>query len=172
VATHASDLAVALVAMDASLTLRDGAGERTVRLADFYRLPGDTPQVENDLRPGELITSVLVPPLEWARQSTYLKMKDRQSYGFALASAAVAVQLVGGTIRDVRVAVGGVATVPWRLTAVEDELRDKSLQRDVVEAAARLAPEGARPLTENQFKVTLMQRTIVRALMSLAGTNG
>lgn len=169
VATHASDLAVALVALDATLSLRGRAGTRTVRLADFYRLPGATPHVETDLRPGELIEAVRVPPLVLARHSTYLKLRDRRSYGFALASAAVGVHLVGDAIHDVRVAVGGVGTVPWRLPEVEDALRHRPMRRDVFEAAARRAVEGVRPLARNRFKVTLTQRVIVRALMDLAG---
>lgn len=169
VATHPSDLAVSLVALDAILNLVGPYGARQARLADFYRLPGDTPHLENDRRPGEVITSITVPPLSWARRSTYLKIRDRQSYDFALASAAVAVDLYGGVIRDVRVAVGGVGTRPWRLPVVEQHLRGRPLRVDVVEAAAVRAVDGARPLTQNAFKMTLVRRTIVRALMSLAG---
>jgi xanthine dehydrogenase YagS FAD-binding subunit len=172
VATHASDLAVALVALDAWLSLDGRTGPRTVRLADFYRLPGSTPQVENDLRPGELITAVRIPPLPWFTRSAYLKLRDRRSYGFALASAAVAVDLAGGLVRDVRVAAGGVATVPWRLPAVEQALRGRPLRQDVVESAARFAVTGARPLAGNRFKVALVQRAIARAVMSLGGSNG
>jgi xanthine dehydrogenase YagS FAD-binding subunit len=168
-ATHASDLAVALVALDASVHLVGRGGSREMRLADFYRLPGNTPHLENDLQPGELITEVTVPPLAWARRSTYLKVRDRQSYEFALASAAVAVDLRGTTIQDVRLAVGGVGTRPWRLPTVEDALRNRPLRQDVVESAAARAVEGARPLAQNRFKLALLQRTIVRALMSLAG---
>lgn len=167
VSTHPSDLAVALVALDASVELRGRSGKRSVRLADFYLLPGDTPHREFALREGELITDVVVPRLRWARRSTYLKIRDRSSYEFALASAAVAVDLAGGRIRDVRVAAGGVGTKPWRLPAVEQALRGKALRRDVVEAAATRAVAGARPLEHNAFKVTLLQRTIVRSLMSL-----
>ncbi|MCT9929835.1 xanthine dehydrogenase family protein subunit M [Planotetraspora sp. A-T 1434] len=165
-ATHASDVAVALVALDASVRLRGRDGERSVRLADFYLLPGDTPHVENRLRPGELITEVIVPRLQWARHSTYVKVRDRQSYEFALASAAVAVDLRGGKVRDARVAVGGVGTVPWRLPAVEAALRaGQSFER-----ASALAAEGARPLAGNSFKVELVQRTVLRALMEVAGS--
>ncbi|MGP3962228.1 FAD binding domain-containing protein [Nonomuraea sp. 3N208] len=167
-ATHASDVAVALVALDASVRLRGAAeldGERTVPLADFYLRPGDTPHMENVLAPGELITEVIVPPLEWARHSVYVKVRDRQSYEFALASAAVAVELRGGAVHDARVAVGGVGTVPWRLPAVEAALRAGRSH----EAAAALAAEGARPLAGNAFKVTLVQRVILRALTELAG---
>ncbi|QYN38737.1 xanthine dehydrogenase family protein subunit M [Pseudonocardia sp. DSM 110487] len=169
VSTHPSDLAVALVALDASVELRDRANTRTVPLADFFLLPGDTPHLEHDLRPSELITGVLVPRLAWARRSTYLKIRDRVSYEFALASVAVAADLVGPTIRDVRLAVGGVSTRPWRLPAVEDALRNQPLRQDVVEAAAARAVADARPLAHNEFKVTLLQRTIVRAVMGLGG---
>ncbi|TDC84005.1 xanthine dehydrogenase family protein subunit M [Micromonospora sp. KC606] len=169
VSTHPSDLAVALVALDAAVQLRDRSGVRTVRLADFYRLPGTTPHLEHDLRPGELVTGVMVPRLDWARRSTYLKIRDRTSYEFALTSAAVAVNLSGRTIRDVRLAVGGVGTRPWRLPAVEDALRNRPLRQDVVEAAAARAVADARPLAHNRFKVSLVQRTIVRAVMSLKG---
>jgi xanthine dehydrogenase YagS FAD-binding subunit len=168
-ATHASDLAVALVAMDASLTLRSRDGERGVKIADFYRLPENTPHLENQLRPGELITAITVPRLPWARRSTYVKIKDRQSFDFALTSAAVALDLRGRLVHDARVAVGGVATVPWRLPAVEDALKGLPAGRATFEAAAALAADGAQPLTQNGFKVTLVQRTIVRALLSLGG---
>jgi xanthine dehydrogenase YagS FAD-binding subunit len=164
VATHPSDLAVALVALDASLRIHGRRGDRLVRLADFYRLPGDTPQIENQLQPGELVTEVVVPALVWARRSTYVKIRDRQSYEFALASAAVALDLRGHTIHDARVAVGGVGTVPWRLPAVERALRGKRPSPAAFESAAALAVDGARPLAHNGFKVTLVQRTIVRAL--------
>jgi xanthine dehydrogenase YagS FAD-binding subunit len=169
VSTHPSDMAVALVALDAVVELRDRSSTRTVPLADFFRLPGNTPNLEHDLRPGELVTGVLVPRLDRASRSTYLKIRDRTSYEFALASAAVVLDLAGQTVRDVRLAVGGVGTRPWRLPAVEDALRNRPLRQDVVEAAATLAVAGARPLAHNQFKVTLLQRTIVRAVMSLKG---
>ncbi|RSM56179.1 FAD-binding molybdopterin dehydrogenase [Amycolatopsis sp. WAC 01376] len=168
VSTHPSDLAVALVALDASVRLTGRDGSRDVRLAEFYRLPGTTPHLENDLRPGELVTEVTVPLLGWANRSTYVKVRDRSSYEFALASAAAAVLVRGGVVRDVRLAAGGVGTRPWRLAAVEDALRGKPLRLDVVEKAAALATEGARPLAHNGFKVPLLRRTITRALMKLA----
>jgi xanthine dehydrogenase YagS FAD-binding subunit len=168
-ATHASDLAVALVALDASVRLQSHRGERVIRLAEFYRLPEATPHLENQLQPGELITEVLVSRLPWARQSTYVKVRDRQSYEFAVTSAAVAIRMRGETVEDVRIAVGGVGTRPWRLPAVEAALRGRPATQQGFEAAAELAAEGARPLAHNGFKVTLMQRTIVRALLSVAG---
>lgn len=167
VATHASDVAVAFTALDAELRLISEAGERTVKLADFYRPPGDSPAVENDLRPGELIAEVVVPRLDWASRSTYVKVRDRQSYEFALGSAAVALDVRDDQIADARVAVGGVATVPWRLTAVEAALRGAPVTLESFEDAASLAAEGARPLASNGFKVPLLRRTVVRALLEL-----
>jgi xanthine dehydrogenase YagS FAD-binding subunit len=165
VATHASDLAVALVALDAEIRLASASGTRTVRLDGFYRLPGGTPEVENDLRPGELITEVVVPRLDWAQRSTYVKVRDRQSYEFALCSAAVALDIRGSRVADARVAVGGVATRPWRLAAVEEALRGAPATTEAFEDAAAVAAEGARPLPGNAFKVSLLKRTIVRALI-------
>ncbi|MFI9450632.1 FAD binding domain-containing protein [Amycolatopsis sp. NPDC052450] len=167
VATHASDVAVALVALDARLRLVSATGTRTVELASFYRLPGDTPEVETDLQPGELIAEVVVPRLDWASNSTYVKVRDRQSYEFALCSAAVALRVEGSRIVDARVAAGGVATVPWRLAAVEEALRGAPATVSAFEDAAALAAEGARPLAANGFKTSLLRRTIVRALLEL-----
>ncbi|WP_033290364.1 FAD binding domain-containing protein [Amycolatopsis jejuensis] len=167
VATHASDVAVALVALDAEVVLASASGSRTVALADFYREPGDTPEVEHDLRPGELITEVRVPQLDWAQNSTYVKIRDRQSYEFALCSAAVALDIQGGKIVDARVAAGGVATVPWRLPAVEEALRGAALTEKSFEEAASAAVAGASPLSGNAFKPSLLKRTIVRALLEL-----
>ncbi|TDP95016.1 FAD binding domain-containing protein [Labedaea rhizosphaerae] len=171
VATHPSDLAVALVALDAQIRLAGPDGIRTVALAEFYRLPGDTPELEHDLREGELITEVVVPRLDWAANSTYVKVRDRESYEFALCSAAVALDVHDGVIRDARVAVGGVATVPWRLPGVEAALRGAPLTEDAFQQAAALATEGARPLPENGFKTKLLPRTLVRALHELTEEN-
>ena len=167
VATHASDVAVALAALDAEVVLTSAEGVRTVALSDFYRVPGDTPEIEHDLRPGELITEVRVPRLDWAENSTYLKIRDRQSYEFALCSAAVALDIQDGKIADARVAVGGVATVPWRLPAVEAALRGAELTEEAFAAAAAAAVDGAKPLSGNAFKPSLLKRTIVRALLEL-----
>ncbi|WP_027944404.1 FAD binding domain-containing protein [Amycolatopsis taiwanensis] len=169
VATHASDVAVALVALGAEIRLASAGRTRTVKLADFYRTPGETPEVENDLRPGELITEVLVPRLDWASRSTYVKVRDRQSYEFALCSVAVALDIQDSRIVDARVAAGGVATVPWRLVAVEAALRGAPVALESFEDAASVAADGARPLSANGFKVSLLKRTIVRALLELTG---
>ncbi|WP_410663798.1 FAD binding domain-containing protein [Amycolatopsis sp. lyj-84] len=167
VATHASDVAVALVALDARLRLVSATGSRTVELGSFYRQPGETPEVENDLRPGELIAEVVVPRLDWASNSTYVKVRDRQSYEFALCSAAVALHVEDSRIVDARVAVGGVATVPWRLPEVEAALRGAPATVSAFEDAAALAVQNARPLAANGFKTSLLPRTIVRALLEL-----
>lgn len=167
VATHASDVAVALVALDAEVVLAGAEGARTVPLTEFYRQPGETPEIEHDLRPGELITEVRVPRLDWAENSTYVKIRDRQSYEFALCSAAVALDVRDGKIADARVAAGGVGTVPWRLPAVEEALRGAELTEEAFAAAAAVAVEGAKPLSGNVFKPSLLKRTIVRALLEL-----
>ena len=167
VATHPSDLAVALVALDASIRIQNGSDERLIKLDDFYLLPGDTPDRENQLQPGELITEVRVPRLPWARKSAYLKIRDRESYEFALSAAAVALDLDGDRIRDIRIAVGGVGTKPWNLPKVRDALVGKPLNQETFATAARFAIEGAAPLTQNGYKVDLVQRTIVRALKDL-----
>ncbi len=169
VATHASDLAVALVALDAEVRLQSAAGDRSLALDDFYRLPGGTPEKENELRPGELITEVHVPFLLWARKSAYLKIRDRDSYEFALTSAAVALDIDGDQVRDARIAVGGVGTKPWKLPAVSEALIGKTLNRKTITAAAELAGAGAKPLRHNRYKVDLVQRTVARALLNLGG---
>lgn len=167
VATHPSDLAVALVALDATVSVASMSGERTIDLEHFYALPGETPHIENALRPGELIVRVAVPSGAHAVHSAYLKVRDRQSYEFALVSAAVALVTERGLVREARVAVGGVATQPWRLRDVEKALVGTAPNRESFAAAARLATGGAEPLAQNAFKVELLPRTIVRALESL-----
>jgi xanthine dehydrogenase YagS FAD-binding subunit len=167
VATHPSDLAVALVALDASILLQSRNSDRVLKLDDFYRVPGETAEKENQLNPGELITEIRVPRLPWAQRSIYLKIRDRESYEFALASVAAALDVDGDRIRDARVAVGGAGTKPWNLPKVRDALIGKPLNQQTFETAAKFATEGAKPLRHNAFKVELVQRTIVRALMNL-----
>lgn len=168
VATHPSDLAVALVALDALVVTRHTSGARRIALADLFRQPGDTPHRENNLRPGELITAIEVPVGPQTRRSGYLKVRDRESYQFALASAAVALDITAGVIHSARVAVGGVATVPWRLPAVEAVLQGQAPSADVFGRAARLAADGANPLSHNGFKVALLKRTVERQLNTVA----
>ncbi|WP_329625263.1 xanthine dehydrogenase family protein subunit M [Streptomyces sp. NBC_01255] len=169
VATHPSDLAVALVALDAVVHLRSTAGTRAVPVAEFFLRPGNTPHREQDLRPGELITSVHVPAGPHTRRSGYLKVRDRQSYEFALASAAVALDIRGSVIRGARVAVGGVATVPWRLPRVERALVGARPGRATWTEAAARAADGARALSGNAFKIRLLERTVRRQLTTIGG---
>jgi CO/xanthine dehydrogenase FAD-binding subunit len=169
IATHASDLAVALVALDATVRVSGPGGERTVPLTAFYRTPGDSPDVEYELQPGELIIEIAVPLLPEGTRSGYLKVRDRVSYEFALASAAVALRVTGGVVRDARVALGGLATVPWRSPEAEDVLRGAEASEETYRAAAEAALAGARPLPGNAFKVELGQRTVVRALSLVSG---
>jgi xanthine dehydrogenase YagS FAD-binding subunit len=169
VATHPSDLAVALVALDALVVLRSGLGERRVPAADFFQRPGTTPDREHDLRPGELIVAVEVPAGSHTRQSGYLKVRDRQSYEFALASAAVALDIGAGVVRAAKVAVGGVGTVPWRLPEVEKALVGQRPDSAPWELAAARAADGATPLSGNGFKVELIKRTVARQLAAVAG---
>jgi xanthine dehydrogenase YagS FAD-binding subunit len=168
VATHPSDLSVALVALDALVHLRSSQGERRVPVADFFRRPGNTPDQEHDLRPGELITGLEVPAGPHTRRSGYLKVRDRQSYEFALASAAVAMDIGNGVIRTARVAAGGVATVPWRLPAVEQALVGRAPSPALWADAAARAADGATPLSGNGFKVELVKRTVARQLATIA----
>lgn len=170
VATHPSDVAVALVALGATMRVRGPNGERAFPVEELFRLPGDTPHLEHTLRPGELIVEIRVPGGPYARQARYLKVRDRASYEFALVSAAVALETEGDTIRQARVAVGGVGTRPWRMRAVEEALKGKAADRIAFEAAAHLALEGTRPLSHNHYKVELLPRTIVRALEMAGGT--
>lgn len=164
IATHPSDLAVALVALDAMLRVRGPQGERTFPVEDLYRLPGDTPHLEHTLQPGELIVEVRVPHGDHSRRARYLKVRDRASYEFALVSTAAALDVEDGVIRAVRLAAGGVGTRPWRLRACENALVGKLPRRDVFQAAAHLALDGARPLAGNRYKLELLPRTILRAL--------
>jgi xanthine dehydrogenase YagS FAD-binding subunit len=170
IATHASDFAVALVALDASVRLRGRDGERVIAVDDLHRVPGDTPHVETVMTPGELITAIEVPAAPaLAPRSTYLKIRDRASFEFALISAAVALDADGDRIRSARVAMGGVGTKPWRMRAVEDALAGTRRERVAYEAAAARATEGAIPRAHNGFKLELMRRTLVRALETVGG---
>src|SRR5258708_9410739 len=169
VATHPSDLAVALVALDASILLQSENNNRLMKLDDFYQVPGETPDKENQLRPGELITEIRVPRLLCARRSAYLKIRDRESYEIALASVSVALDVDANNVRDARIAVGGVGTKPWNLPKVRDALIGRPSNQQTFEAAAMLAANGSKPLRHNAFKVEMLRTTIVRALVNLGG---
>ena len=169
VATHPSDVAVALVALDATMRVKGPNGERTFPVGELFRLPGDTPHLEHTLLPGELIVEVRVPGGPDSRRARYLKVRDRASYEFALVSAAAALDVADGVIRSARLAVGGVGTRPWRMRAVEAALIGKAPDRQAFQAASRLALEGARPLSDNHYNLELLPRTIVRALEMTGG---
>ena len=164
IAAHASDLAVALVALDAAVEVRGPRGQRTVLLDDLYRLPASTPRIETVLEPGEVITAITVPASAATRRSHYLKVRDRASFEFAVVSAAVALEMDGARIRQARVALGGVGTKPWRVRQVEFALIGASIEPAALKRAAALAAEGARGHGHNDFKIELMQRAIVRAV--------
>ncbi|HZO92375.1 MAG TPA: xanthine dehydrogenase family protein subunit M [Candidatus Baltobacteraceae bacterium] len=168
IATHPSDMAVAMIALDALVRVEGPSGERTIPLTEFYRLPGDTPQRDTVLEHGELITAVDVPALPFATRSTYEKVRDRASYAFALVSVAAALDVEGGTVRDVRLALGGVAHRPWRATRAEDVLRGAPANAETFAHAADAELAAAQPLRDNAFKVTLAKRVIARALTDLA----
>jgi xanthine dehydrogenase YagS FAD-binding subunit len=164
IAANASDLAVALVALDAAIELRGTNGQRTIPLTELYRLPGDTPHIETVLEPGEVIASITVPTSPAARRSHYLKVRDRASFEFAIVSAAAGLEVDGRLIRQARVALGGVGAKPWRVHRVEAALAGATLEPAALRAAASLAAEGAQGRGHNNFKIELMQRAIVRAL--------
>ncbi|MFD9441147.1 FAD binding domain-containing protein [Streptomyces sp. NPDC060006] len=170
VATHPSDVAVAFAALEATVHLLGPDGERRVLFTDFLLRPGSTPQREQGLRQGELITAVEIPALPRPLKSGYLKVRDRQSYEFALTSAAVALHVRGGVIQEAKVAAGGVGTVPWKLPAVELRLVGERPSKSLWAAAAEQAAAGARPLTHNRFKSELLTRTVERQLRIVGGT--
>src|SRR5258708_17082920 len=164
IAANPSDLAVALVALDASVEGRGPNGSRSVPLIDFHRLPATTPHVETVLDPGEVIAAITVPASPAGRRSHYLKVRDRASFEFAVVSAAVALEMDGARIRQARIALGGVGTKPWRVPNVEAALSGASLDPAALRSAAALAVEGAQGRGHNDFKIELMQRAIVRAV--------
>ncbi|HWT04407.1 MAG TPA: xanthine dehydrogenase family protein subunit M [Xanthomonadales bacterium] len=168
IATHPSDMAVALVALDAVVRVQGPAGERSIPLIDFHRLPGDAPQRDTVLAHGELITSVDLPPLPFAARSAYRKVRDRASYAFALVSVAAALDVVDGVVRDVRVALGGVAHKPWRAKRAEDVLRGAPAREEIFRHAADAVLTEARPLEQNTFKIPLVRNVLVRTLLDLA----
>jgi xanthine dehydrogenase YagS FAD-binding subunit len=168
VATHPSDMAVALTALDAVVRTEGPGGERTILLTELHRLPGQEPERDTVLEHGELITAVELPPLPFATNSRYRKVRDRASYAFALVSVAAALDVADGVVRDVRLALGGVAHKPWRATKAEEALRGALATEQTFRDAADAELADARPLPGNTFKVPLTRAVIVRTMLDLA----
>jgi xanthine dehydrogenase YagS FAD-binding subunit len=171
IATHPSDMAVALAALDATVHVQSRTGERRIPLADFHRLPGTTPEQDTNLAADEMILAVELPPSPFAAHAHYLKVRDRASYAFALVSVAAALDRApDGTVRAARIALGGVAHKPWRVADAERRLVGTRLEREALDDAARLCVAGAQPVRDNAFKVVLAHRAIARALQ-IAGAS-
>jgi xanthine dehydrogenase YagS FAD-binding subunit len=168
IASYPGDFAQALVALDAQVELSGPNGSRTIEFANLHRRPGTTPNVETTLAPSELITAFHVPMIPFARRSLFLKIRDRASYEFALASAAVALDIDGGLVRDARIAVGGVATVPWRAREAEDRLKGQAFGGQTAANAAEATFAQAKPYEHNKFKIELGKQTLIRALHQAA----
>ena len=168
IATHPSDMCVALAALDATVNLAGPSGTRTLAFGDFHRLPGETPDIDTNLQPGELITSVDLPGSSARLPSTYRKVRDRASYAFALVSVAAALRVEGGVVRDVRLALGGVAHKPWRAAAAEAILLGHAPTPDVFARAADAELAPAVPLARNGFKIALARSVIIATLSELA----
>ncbi|MGK7887547.1 MAG: xanthine dehydrogenase family protein subunit M [Crocosphaera sp.] len=172
VAVNPSDMAVALAALDGVVEVQGMEGKREIPLIDFHRLPGNSPQHDTNLQPGELITAVILPALSWAKSGVYLKLRDRASYSFALVSVATALEIVGEEIKTARIALGGVAHKPWRAMEAEQFLTGKIANQSNFEQAAAIALKDAQPLAHNGFKIELSKRAIRRALaVSAKGVN-
>jgi xanthine dehydrogenase YagS FAD-binding subunit len=170
IATNPSDMNVAMAALEATIHVRGPKGERSIPIADFHLLPGNTPQRETVLEPGDLITHVTLPPPAPGSRSLYLKLRDRASYEFALASAAVVVAMANGKVMRARVALGGVGTKPWRSTEAERELEGQSADESIFRKAAEAALRDAKPQSQNGFKVELAKRCLVHALKLVTQT--
>jgi xanthine dehydrogenase YagS FAD-binding subunit len=164
IATNPSDMNVALAALSAGIHVTGPKGNRTIAIDDFHRLPGNTPQVDTNLKPDELITAVELPAPKFAKHSYYLKVRDRQSYAFALVSVAAGLEMDGNTIKSAGLALGGVAHKPWRSLEAEKSLIGANPGPDAFKKAASLAVDGAKPYEHNSFKVELAKQSIVRAL--------
>ena len=169
IATHPSDMCVAMAALDATVQVQGPKGEREIPFADFHRLPGDTPQVETTLAPDELITAVLLPALPLAARSHYRKVRDRASYAFALVSVAAALEVKAGRISNIRLALGGVAHKPWRATKAEQALLGQAPTEENFRQAAEAELAAAHGFEHNAFKIPLAKRTITAVLHELAG---
>jgi len=169
IATNPSDMNVALAALEATINVQGARGTRAIPLDDFHLLPGDTPHRETVLEPGDLITHVTLPPPRTGATSRYLKLRDRASYEFALASAAVVVEVTGGRFRYIRLAMGGIGTKPWRMKAAEQALTGAAVDEGTIRQAATLALRDARPQSANGFKVELAKRCLTHALRLATG---
>lgn len=168
IATHPSDMCVALAALAAEVRVQGPGGERVVPFAEFHRLPGEAPQRDTTLEPGDLITAIDLPATQFSQHYTYLKLRDRASYAFALVSVAAALEIEGGRIRAARLALGGVAHKPWRDVQAEQMLAGKAAEREAFAAAADKILDGARGFGGNDFKIELARRAICRALEQAA----
>jgi xanthine dehydrogenase YagS FAD-binding subunit len=173
IATNPSDMNVALTALNATVHIQSATGNRTIPIADFHRLPGTTPQLDTNLKPGELIVAIEIPAAKFSANSHYLKVRDRQSYAFALVSVAAGLELSGNTIKSAGLALGGVAHKPWRSTEAEQSLAGQTPSPAAFRKAADIALTGARGYEHNAFKIELAKQSIVRALtLAAAGTTG
>jgi xanthine dehydrogenase YagS FAD-binding subunit len=168
IAAYPGDFAQALIALDAAVEIEGAHGRKLLPFAQLHRPPGDAPQLETVLAPGEMITAFVIPAGAWTKRSRYLKVRDRESYEFALASAAVALDLADGVVREIRIALGGVATVPWRSAEAERVLKGRRLDDAAMTAAADAAFANAEPQQHNAFKIPLGKKTLVRALQETA----
>ncbi len=168
IATNPSDMNVALAALDAVVQVQGPQGARAIPIADFHRLPGTTPNVETNLRANELITAVDLPAIPFATRSHYLKVRDRASYAFALVSVAAVLEMEGGQIKSARVALGGVALKPWRAQKAEAALAGKPADEKTFRVAAEAELAGAKAYKDNEFKIEMAKRAIVRALQTTA----
>ena len=168
IATHPSDMCVALAALEAKVHVAGPAGERAIAFADFHRLPGDTPQIDNNLQPDEIVTAIELPARGFSANHSYLKIRDRLSYAFALVSVAAALELDGGRIKEARLALGGVAHKPWRKPEAEAALRGQSPDAAAFGKAADVLLQGAKGFGHNDFKIDLARRAIVRTLTQAA----
>jgi len=169
IAAYPGDMANALIVLDAELVVHGPGGERRLKIEDLHRAPGNTPQIETSLRTGDVITAILLPASGHARNSHYVKLRDRASFEWALASAAVAVEIADGSVRTARVAVGGVGTRPWRLPEAERMLVGRPLNEAAALTAGEAASRGADPRPGNAFKVALLQRAVERVLLLAGG---
>lgn len=170
IAVNPSDMCIALIALDARIIITSSSGERKIAFPDFHRLPGTTPEKDNNLQRGELISAIEIPISDaYAKNSTYLKIRDRSSYAFALVSVAAALDMDGDIIRSARLAMGGVAHKPWRLNTTENFLKGKKASMDNFSAAAKIAMKDAKGYGYNNFKLTLAPNTLIEALRTLSG---